>query len=154
MVFYPSPTDCWQDGLHSKDKKNRVWYWYFNIIFFGLCNRPASSLHKLTKNNLKTLAHFRKNLYGREFVLLTGLASLKFLLQFKNSEGQLARSCVQWRSCKCTWKLQDAWKQEHLRRPCPRDCSTEKLWLNTAIRESIKRRLHPHCQVSGQARPS
>ncbi|CAF4847904.1 unnamed protein product [Pieris macdunnoughi] len=40
---------------------------------------------------VKTLQHFSKYLLGRKFRLRTDHAALKWLLQFKNPEGQVAR---------------------------------------------------------------
>ena len=40
---------------------------------------------------LESIKHFHKYLYGQQFKLRTDHAALKWLLQFKNPEGQLAR---------------------------------------------------------------
>ena len=40
---------------------------------------------------VKAIEHFHKYLYGQHFILRTDHASLKWLFQFKNPEGQVAR---------------------------------------------------------------
>src|SRR5436190_24179524 len=75
---------------------------------------------------VKSVEHFHKYLYGRRFLLRTDHAALKWLLQFKNAESQVAR----W-----TERLQEYdFETEHRagkshsnadalsRRPCPTDC--------------------------------
>lgn len=107
---------------------------------------------------VKTLQHFNKYLIGRQFLLRTDHAALKWLLQFKNPEGQVARWIEQ---------LQEYdFKTEHRsgkthgnadalsRRPCSEDCkhcvkqecnevtlkltrtNPLSLWENDAMREA------------------
>lgn len=75
---------------------------------------------------VKTLQHFSKYLLGRKFYLRTDHAALKWLLQFKNPEGQVARwiellqefdFVTEHRSGR-THGNADALS----RRPCPEDC--------------------------------
>lgn len=75
---------------------------------------------------VKTLQHFSKYLLGRKFLLRTDHAALKWLLQFKNPEGQVARwiellqefdFVTEHRSGRAHGNA-DALS----RRPCPEDC--------------------------------
>ncbi|CAK1591631.1 unnamed protein product [Parnassius mnemosyne] len=75
---------------------------------------------------VKSLQHFSKYLLGRKFYLRTDHAALKWLLQFKNPEGQVARwiellqeydFVIEHRSGKSHGNA-DALS----RRPCPEDC--------------------------------
>lgn len=76
---------------------------------------------------VKTLQHFNKYLVGRQFTLRTDHAALKWLLQFKNPEGQVARWLEQLQEYNFTTEHRSG--RTHLnadalsRRPCPEACS-------------------------------
>ena len=65
------------------------------VAYFSKTLSKAERNYCVTRKELlamvKTLEHFHKYLYGQEFLLRTDHASLKWLLQFKNPEGQIAR---------------------------------------------------------------
>jgi len=100
------------------------------ISYFSKTLSKAEKNYCVTRKELlaivKTLEHFHKYLYGQPFLLRTDHASLTWLLNFKNPEGQVAR-----------WieRLQEyQFKMEHRkgrlhnnadalsRRPCRVDC--------------------------------
>ena len=58
-------------------------------------SKPERNLNCLTRSELlavlKCKKHYHKYLYGQHFLLRTDHSALRWLLQFKNSEGQLAR---------------------------------------------------------------
>jgi predicted aspartyl protease len=75
---------------------------------------------------VKTLQHFRKYLLGRKFQLRTDHAALRWLLNFKNPEGQVARWIEQLQE----YDLQISHRAGRIhgnadglsRRPCPNTC--------------------------------
>ncbi|KAG5888709.1 hypothetical protein JTB14_035774 [Gonioctena quinquepunctata] len=73
------------------------------------------------------LEHFYKYVYGRRFLLRTDHAALKWLLQFKNPEGQVARWIE--RLQEFDFEIEHRAGTSHKnadalsRRPCPDDCS-------------------------------
>ena len=75
---------------------------------------------------VSALKHFHKYLYGQKFVLRTDHAALKWLLQFKNPEGQVARWIEQIQAYDC--EIQHRRGRVHgnadalSRRPCKPDC--------------------------------
>ncbi|GFW94050.1 retrovirus-related Pol polyprotein from transposon 17.6 [Trichonephila clavipes] len=86
------------------DKISAVKYWNCPTdvhqlrSFLGLCTKCLSKPERnycVTRKELlaivKAVEHFHPYLYGRRFLLRTDHASLTWLLNFKNSEGQIAR---------------------------------------------------------------
>ena len=71
----------------NKDKKK-------SCYFSKTLSKPERN-YCVTRRELlaliKGVEHFYKYLYGRKFLLRTDHAALKWLLQFKNPEGQVAR---------------------------------------------------------------
>ncbi|GFU63702.1 retrovirus-related Pol polyprotein from transposon 17.6 [Trichonephila clavipes] len=65
------------------------------IAYFSKCLSKPERNYCVTRKKLlaiiKTVEHFHPYLYGRRFLLRTDHASLTWLLNFKNSEGQIAR---------------------------------------------------------------
>ncbi|CAK1599253.1 unnamed protein product [Parnassius mnemosyne] len=102
-------------------------------IVIAYCSKSLSKPERnycVTRRELlgvvKSLQHFSKYLLGRKFHLRTDHAALKWLLQFKNPEGQVARwiellqeydFVIEYRSGKSHGNA-DALS----RRPCPEDC--------------------------------
>ncbi|KAG5895588.1 hypothetical protein JTB14_002350 [Gonioctena quinquepunctata] len=76
---------------------------------------------------VKGVEHFYKYVYGRRFLLRTDHAALKWLLQFKNPEGQVARWIE--RLQEFDFEIEHRAGTSHKnadalsRRPCPDDCS-------------------------------
>lgn len=75
---------------------------------------------------VKSMEHFYKYLYGREFLLRTDHAALKWLLQFKNPEGQVARWIERLQEYNFTVEHRAGKSHNNAdalsRRPCPSDC--------------------------------
>lgn len=75
---------------------------------------------------VKSMEHFYKYLYGREFLLRTDHAALKWLLQFKNPEGQVARWIERLQEYNFTVEHRAGKLHSNAdamsRRPCPMDC--------------------------------
>lgn len=75
---------------------------------------------------VKTVQHFKKYLLGRKFLVRTDHAALKWLLQFKNPEGQVARWLEQLQEF--NFEVEHRSGRVHSnadalsRRPCPEDC--------------------------------
>ncbi|KAG5885094.1 hypothetical protein JTB14_003968 [Gonioctena quinquepunctata] len=75
---------------------------------------------------VKGVEHFYKYVYGRRFLLRTDHAALKWLLQFKNPEGQVARWIE--RLQEFDFEIEHRAGTSHKnadalsRRPCPDDC--------------------------------
>ncbi|GFT01995.1 retrovirus-related Pol polyprotein from transposon 17.6 [Trichonephila clavipes] len=65
------------------------------ITYFSKCLSKPERNYCVTRKELlaivKVVEHFHPYLYGRRFLLRTDHASLTWLLNFKNSEGQIAR---------------------------------------------------------------
>ncbi|GFV73827.1 retrovirus-related Pol polyprotein from transposon 412 [Trichonephila clavipes] len=65
------------------------------IAYFSKCLSKPERNYCVTRKELlaivKAVEHFHPYLYGRRFLLRTDHASLTWLLNFKNSEGQIAR---------------------------------------------------------------
>ncbi|GFX49145.1 retrovirus-related Pol polyprotein from transposon 412 [Trichonephila clavipes] len=65
------------------------------IAYFSKCLSKPGRNYCVTRKELfaivKAVEHFHPYLYGRRFLLRTDHASLTWLLNFKNSEGQIAR---------------------------------------------------------------
>ncbi|GFW16114.1 retrovirus-related Pol polyprotein from transposon 17.6 [Trichonephila clavipes] len=65
------------------------------IAYFSKCLSKPERNYCVTRKELlaivKDVEHFHPYLYGRRFLLRTDHASLTWLLNFKNSEGQIAR---------------------------------------------------------------
>ncbi|GFU52772.1 retrovirus-related Pol polyprotein from transposon 412 [Trichonephila clavipes] len=65
------------------------------IAYFSKCLSKPEINYCVTRKELlaivKTVEHFHPYLYGRRFLLRTDHASLTWLLNFKNPEGQIAR---------------------------------------------------------------
>ncbi|GFS47181.1 hypothetical protein TNCV_2053491 [Trichonephila clavipes] len=65
------------------------------ITYFSNCLSKPERNYCVTRKELlaivKAMEHFHPYLYGRRFLLRTDHASLTWLLNFKNSEGQIAR---------------------------------------------------------------
>ncbi|GFW61248.1 retrovirus-related Pol polyprotein from transposon 297 [Trichonephila clavipes] len=65
------------------------------IIYFSKCLSKPERNYCVTRKELiaivKAVEHIHPYLYGRRFLLRTDHASLTWLLNFKNSEGQIAR---------------------------------------------------------------
>ncbi|GFW77956.1 retrovirus-related Pol polyprotein from transposon 17.6 [Trichonephila clavipes] len=65
------------------------------IAYFSKCLSKPEKNYCVTRKELlaivKAVEHFHPYLYGRRFLLRTDHASLTWLLNFKNSEGQIAR---------------------------------------------------------------
>lgn len=65
------------------------------IAYFSKCLNKAERNYCVTRKELlaviKAVEHFRHYLLGREFIIRTDHASLIWLLNFKNPEGQVAR---------------------------------------------------------------
>ncbi|GFT17119.1 retrovirus-related Pol polyprotein from transposon 17.6 [Trichonephila clavipes] len=65
------------------------------IAYFSKCLSKPERNYCMTRKELlaivKAVEHFHPYLYGRRFLLRTDHASLTWLLNFKNSEGQIAR---------------------------------------------------------------
>ena len=75
---------------------------------------------------VKTLQHFSKYLLGRKFRIRTDHAALKWLLEFKNPEGQVARWIEQLQEYDFTIEHRSGKSHGNAdalsRRPCPVDC--------------------------------
>jgi transposase InsO family protein/predicted aspartyl protease len=75
---------------------------------------------------VKSVEHFYKYLYGRKFLLRTDHAALKWLMQFKNPEGQVARWIE--RLQEYDFEIEHRAGTRHnnadalSRRPCSKDC--------------------------------
>ena len=75
---------------------------------------------------VKTLQHFKKYLLGRKFLIRTDHAALKWLLEFKNPEGQVARWIEQLQEY--DFEIEHRGGKSHgnadalSRRPCPMEC--------------------------------
>ena len=87
-------TDCSQHSIGAvlsqrTDKGERV------VAYFSRTLSKTERRYCVTRQELlamvKSLAHFHVYLYGRKFTLRTDHASLKWLMNFKEPEGQLAR---------------------------------------------------------------
>ena len=59
--------------------------------YFRYSRRPIVPTRKESLAIIRTVEHFHKYLYGREFLIRTDHAALTWLLQMKNPEGQVAR---------------------------------------------------------------
>lgn len=75
---------------------------------------------------VKSVEHFYKYLYGRKFLLRTDHAALKWLLQFKNPEGQVARWIERLQEYDFDTEHRAGTSHKNAdalsRRPCPEDC--------------------------------
>lgn len=75
---------------------------------------------------VKTLQHFSKYIIGRKFLLRTDHAALKWLLQFKNPEGQVARWIEQLQEYDFITEHRSGKTHGNAdalsRRPCPEEC--------------------------------
>ncbi|KAG5888497.1 hypothetical protein JTB14_015742 [Gonioctena quinquepunctata] len=80
-----------------------------------------------SRRDRRRVEHFYKYVYGRRFLLRTDHAALKWLLQFKNPEGQVARWIE--RLQEFDFEIEHRAGTSHKnadalsRRPCPDDCS-------------------------------
>jgi RNase H-like domain found in reverse transcriptase/Reverse transcriptase (RNA-dependent DNA polymerase)/Integrase zinc binding domain/Integrase core domain/gag-polyprotein putative aspartyl protease len=100
------------------------------VAYFSKTLSKAERNYCVTRRELlaivKTIEQFHKYLYGQEFLIRTDHASLKWLLQFKNLEGQLARWMV--RLQEYNFQIEHRSGRTHLnadglsRRPCSREC--------------------------------
>ena len=85
-------------------------------------SQDESSLHAV----VKSVQHFHPYLYGRHFTICTDHAALRWLLSFRNPEGQIAR----WLEClqQYDFEIQHRAGTKHRnadalsRRPCSPDC--------------------------------
>ncbi|XP_063215566.1 retrovirus-related Pol polyprotein from transposon 412 isoform X1 [Bacillus rossius redtenbacheri] len=127
---YILDTDASGRGLGAvlsqvQDGNERVIAYYSKVL-----SKPESN-YCVTRRELlalvKSFRHFHKYLYGRRFLLRTDHAALKWLLQFKNPEGQLARWIEQIQQYDC--KIEHRKGRIHSnadalsRRPCKVDCN-------------------------------
>lgn len=91
---------------------------------------------------VKTLQHFSKYLLGRKFHLRTDHAALKWLLHFKNPEGQVARWIEQLQEFDFETEHRSGKSHGNAdalsRRPCPEDC---KHCLKQESRETVPVRM-------------
>ena len=72
-----------------QDKEEKVIQYFSNVL-----SKPEKNYCVTRKELLaivRTVEHFHKYLYGREFLIRTDHAALTWLLQMKNPEGQVAR---------------------------------------------------------------
>ncbi|GFX39635.1 hypothetical protein TNCV_2103791 [Trichonephila clavipes] len=99
------------------------------IAYFSKCLSKPERNYCLLKKLLaivKAVEHFHLYLYGRRFLLRTDHASLIWLLNFKNSEGQIARwiQRLQQYDVKIRYskRLAHGNADALLRRPCPESC--------------------------------
>ncbi|GFT19001.1 retrovirus-related Pol polyprotein from transposon 17.6 [Trichonephila clavipes] len=100
------------------------------IAFFSKYLSKPERNYCVTRKELfavvKTVEHFHPYLYGRRFLLRRNHASLTWLLNFKNSEGQIAR-CIQ-RLQEYDVEIRHRKGSAHgnadalSRRPCPESC--------------------------------
>lgn len=100
------------------------------IAYFSKALSKAEKNYCVTRKELlaivKTLEHFHKYLYGQPFLLRTDHASLTWILDFKNPEGQVARWIE--RLQEYQFKIEHRRGQMHgnadalSRRPCKADC--------------------------------
>lgn len=100
------------------------------IAYFSKVLSKAERNYCVTRKELlavvKAIEHFHKYLYGQPFVLQTDHASLKWLMQFKNPEGQIARWLQ--RLQEYQFQIQHRRGSKHnnadalSRRPCIEDC--------------------------------
>jgi len=76
---------------------------------------------------VKSIEHFYKYLYGRRFTLRTDHAALRWLLNFKNPEGQIARWIERIQEYDFTIEHRAGTSHGNAdalsRRPCPLDCT-------------------------------
>lgn len=100
------------------------------IAYFSKALSRPEANYCVTRRELlavvKTLRHFKKYLIGRPFLLRTDHAALKWLLQFKDPEGQVARWIEQLQEYEYTIEHRSG--KSHMnadglsRRPCTEDC--------------------------------
>ncbi|CAC5382355.1 unnamed protein product [Mytilus coruscus] len=137
----------WQCGLEEKDREKTAFtipgsgLWQFKVLCFGLCGAPATferkTFSKSERNYCVTgkellaidsaAKNFHQYLYGRSFTVRTDHGSLRWLVNFKNPEGQLAR----WLETLGAYDFQIIHRPSRIhsnadalsRRPCPDDCS-------------------------------
>ncbi|GFY00942.1 retrovirus-related Pol polyprotein from transposon 297 [Trichonephila clavipes] len=103
---------------------------YRVIAYFSKCLSKPERNYCVTRKELlaivKAVEHFHPYLYGRRFLLQTDHASLTWLLNFKNSEGQIAR----WIQRLKDYDIQIHYRKGSAhgnadalsRRPCPESC--------------------------------
>ncbi|GFR04088.1 retrovirus-related Pol polyprotein from transposon 17.6 [Trichonephila clavata] len=100
------------------------------IAYFSKCLSRPERYYCVTRKELlaivKAVEHFHPYLYGRRFLLRTDHASLTWLLNFKNSEGQIARWIPRLQEYDveiCHRKGSAHGNADALsRRPCPEGC--------------------------------
>ncbi|GFX73302.1 retrovirus-related Pol polyprotein from transposon opus [Trichonephila clavipes] len=100
------------------------------ITYFSKCLSKPERNYCMTRKELlaivKAVEHFHPYLYGRRFLLRTDHASLTWLLNFKNSEGQIARRIQRLQEYDveiCHRKGSAHGNADALsRRPCPESC--------------------------------
>ena len=100
------------------------------IAYFSKALSKPERNYCVTRRELlavvKTLQHFHKYLIGRQFTLRTDHAALKWLLQFKNPEGQVARWLEQLQEFNFVTEHRSGKGHNNAdalsRRPCNEDC--------------------------------
>lgn len=136
ILGYPDPevdfivdTDASNTGiggvLSQKKGDNEVVIAYFSKSL----SKPERN-YCVTRRELlavvKTLQHFRRYLLGRKFRIRTDHAALKWLLEFKNPEGQVARWIEQLQEYDFVIEHRSGKSHGNAdalsRRPCPDDC--------------------------------
>ena len=122
-------TDASNEGIGGvlsqvQDGQERV------ISYFSKTLSKPERNYCVTRRELlaivKSLEHFYKYLYGRKFLLRTDHAALKWLLQFKNPEGQVARWIERLQEYDFNIEHRAGIRHGNAdalsRRPCPDDC--------------------------------
>ena len=100
------------------------------IAYFSKALSKPERNYCVTRRELlavvKTLQHFHKYLIGRQFTLRTDHAALKWLLQFKSPEGQVARWLEQLQEFNFVTEHRSGKIHSNAdalsRRPCPEEC--------------------------------
>ncbi|GBL73575.1 Retrovirus-related Pol polyprotein from transposon 297 [Araneus ventricosus] len=154
-------TDASNEGIGAVLSQNigneeRVIAYFSKIL--GKPERNYCVTRKELLAFVKSIEHFHHYLYGQKFLLRSDHASLRWLLNFKEPEGQIAR-CIQ-RLQEYDFEIQHCKGTSHgnahalSRRPCGESCkhcsNTEKKFgieIDTSVKVLTTTSVDPSCEI-------